>query len=77
MYVIVNNEIKEIGAHIHGIEEVLVPNFICCKYAENKDEGMFILPPEDFEMWDQLCEASEDLDDIYPNAKNMFDWDLY
>ena len=76
MKVIVNGEQKDLGAHIKDVQECLVPNFVSAKYAE-PEPYLFDLPAEDYAMWNEACEASDNLDELYSYCEGVFGWDMY
>ena len=76
MKVIVNGKLEDLGAHIYQIEEGLVPNFELCGYEHNQD-GYYVLPDEDYAMWNEACEASDNLDDLYRYCKDVFGWNMF
>lgn len=76
MKVIVNGKLEDLGAHIKDVQECLVPNFVSAKYAE-PEPYLFDLPAEDYAMWNEACEASGNLDELYSYCEGVFGWDMY
>lgn len=77
MKVLVNGEVRELGAHIVQAEEVITPALApeAINAARNEDAAA-VMSAEDFAMWKKACDATSTAEELTAFVTSEYGWTL-